>query len=236
MRRTFRRVAVILGLATATLFVVASPASAHVTVNPNVASQGDYTTVAFRVPNEKDSATTVKVAVYFPTDTPIASVAVKPVPGWTAETQSAKLATPITTDDGQVTEAISQITWTATGSAAIQPGQFEEFEVSLGPLPKTNQVVFKALQTYSDGDVVRWIDLPNADGSEPEHPAPVLHLTAASTGDVAAPAPAQAATAGTSSGGTGSAGLIWGIIGTVLGAAGLIISLLGFRAAKAGRM
>ena len=44
-----------------------------------------------------------------------------------------------------------------------------------------DQIVFKALQTYSDGDIVRWIDEP-ADGVELEHPAPVLKLTKA-TGD-----------------------------------------------------
>ena len=35
-------------------------------------------------------------------------------------------------------------------------------------------MVFKALQTYSDGNVVRWIEEPVDGGEEPEHPAPVL--------------------------------------------------------------
>ena len=37
--------------------------------------------------------------------------------------------------------------------------------------------MFKALQTYSNGDIVRWIDLQQPGQSEPEHPAPVLLLT-----------------------------------------------------------
>jgi hypothetical protein len=87
--------------------------------------------------------------------------------------EKSKLAAPVKTDDGEVTEAVSKITWTAAGAdAAIKPGQFLEFEVSAGPLPEVDQIVFKSLQTYSDGDIVRWIEEPTADGKEPEHPAP----------------------------------------------------------------
>jgi periplasmic copper chaperone A len=35
---------------------------------------------------------------------------------------------------------------------------------------------FKALQRYSDGEAVRWIEPAKADGNEPEHPAPTLKL------------------------------------------------------------
>jgi hypothetical protein len=31
-------------------------------------------------------------------------------------------------------------------------------------------------QTYSDGEVVRWIDSTPKSGEEPEHPAPTLEL------------------------------------------------------------
>jgi periplasmic copper chaperone A len=66
------------------------------------------------------------------------------------------------------------------GLTQVKPGQFREFDVSLGPLPKTDRIVFKALQTYSDGDIVRWIDVPQDGQAEPEHPAPVLKLPPAS--------------------------------------------------------
>ena len=42
--------------------------------------------------------------------------------------------------------------------------------------------MFKATQTYSNGEEVAWIEDTPASGEEPEHPAPVLKLTAA-TGD-----------------------------------------------------
>ena len=83
---------------------------------------------------------------------------------------STKLAKPVTTDDGQVTEAVSQITWTATG-VGIPPQQFGLFTVSVGQLPSnTKKLTFKALQTYSDGTIVRWIEVPVKGTPRPEHP------------------------------------------------------------------
>jgi uncharacterized protein YcnI len=153
--------------------LAAGPAFAHVSVDPSEANQGGYATLTFKVPNEKDDASTVQVEVEIPTDHPIASVSVQPVPGWTATVAKTTLPTPVETEGGQVTEAVSKITWSG---GEIQPGQFQQFPVSMGPLPETDEIVFKALQTYSDGDVVRWIEATPANGEEPEFPAPVLTL------------------------------------------------------------
>jgi uncharacterized protein YcnI len=210
-----KRAAVVTAVAGLVL-AVAAPADAHVTVNPNTATPGGYTKVTFRVPNETDNATTTKLEVAFPAGQPIASVSVKPVTGWTAAPTRSKLATPIKAHDHEITEAVSRIVWTADANSAIKPGQFQEFDVSLGPLPASGQLVFKALQTYSDGTVVRWIDEPSADGTEPEHPAPVLKLAAA-----AAPAATQAPAAAPASSGTrtpGVIGLIAGVLALLLAA------------------
>src|SRR5947208_3243408 len=104
-----RSAAAAAGLAAAVL--VAAPASAHVTVSSANAQQGGYTKITFRVPNEKDSAVTNTVEVDLPQGTPIASVSIKPVVGWTAVATKTKLATPIKNDDGEVTEAVSKIVW-----------------------------------------------------------------------------------------------------------------------------
>jgi periplasmic copper chaperone A len=229
------RAGAVAATAAAILLAVAGPASAHVTVNPNTAAPGDYTKIAFRVPNETDSTDTTKLEVNLPTDTPIASVSLRPVQGWVAVAVKSKLAKPIKTDDGDVTEAITKITWTAAAGAAIKPGQFQEFELSLGPLPDAKQVVFKALQTYSDGSIVRWIDEPTTDGSEPEHPAPVLKLAAAAAPDTAAAAGAPtvaAAAADTSDDSdSGNGGTVWGIAALVVALAGLVLGLLAYRKA-----
>jgi uncharacterized protein YcnI len=168
--------------AAAAVAIVASAGavSAHVTVNPDTASQGGFTKLTFGVPDEKERASTTKVQVFLPADQPLGSVSVKPHPGWKTVVTKAKLAKPIKTDDGQVTEAVSAITWIATSpAAATKPGEFDEFEVSAGPLPKAASMEFKVLQTYSDADVVRWIEPATANGAEPAHPAPTLKLTPA---------------------------------------------------------
>jgi uncharacterized protein YcnI len=194
------------GLATA----LAAPASAHVSVNPQTAEQGGFSALTFRVPTEKDDASTTKVQVAFPSDTPLASVSVKPVPGWTYQVTKNKLAQPIQSDDGPITDAVSQITWTASSpDTAVKPGEFQEFGVSAGPLPKTAAISFKALQTYSDGSVVRWIDTQTPGGPEAEHPAPTLT-------DAASKSSVNTAI------GLGIAGIAFGALGGLLG--GLALS------------
>jgi uncharacterized protein YcnI len=211
-------------------FAFPTAASAHVTVNPNTATQGGYTKVTFRVPNEKDDASTTKLEIALPTDKPIASVSLKPVQGWTAATETSKLATPIKTDDGEITEAISKITWTASAGAEIKPHTFQEFDVSLGPLPATDQIVFKALQTYSDGEIVRWIDEPAA-GVEADHPAPVLKLAKKPDAAATSPAPTVAAEDDDSDGGGDGTATALGVAGLILGLAGLVVAVLAFRRA-----
>jgi uncharacterized protein YcnI len=230
MRKTLGRTGVVLVGAIAGV-LLAAPAFAHVTVNPNSATQGGYTKLTFRVPNEKDAANTVALEVDLPQDTPIASVSVKPVPGWTAVTTKTTLATPIKSDDGDITQAVTQIVWTASPDAVIKPGQFQEFDVSVGPLPQVDQIVFKALQKYSDGETVRWIDEPKA-GVDAQHPAPVLKLAKASTATDApassvsvngAPAPPDTASGSDS---TAKAALGVGIAALVIALAGVGLALL----------
>ncbi|MEY9860982.1 uncharacterized protein YcnI [Catenulispora sp. GAS73] len=240
-----RRTTVLLATAVVSLVAAASAAEAHVTVNPNTEPQGGYAKVSFRVPNEEANASTTSLEVDIPVDHPIASVSVRPVPGWTATATTSQLATPIKTDDGQVTQAVSKIVWTG---GKIDPGQFQEFDVSLGPLPKdTDKIVFKALQTYSDGTVVRWIDVQQPGQPEPGHPAPVLHLTPAAatgtgtntgtgttTGSTAtgapttAPSVSLAADANSDTAATAKAAGTSDSAARTLGIAGLGIGVLGF--------
>lgn len=222
----------VLGATGAALVVLAAPASAHVTVNPPTTPGGGYGKVTFRVPTESDTASTTKLEVVLPADHPLASVSVRPVPGWTARTTMTKLAKPLTTDDGRITEAVSRITWTASPGAAIRPGQFQEFDVSAGPLPDSGTLTFKALQTYSDGSVVRWIDPTRKGQPEPEHPAPVLTLTPAADDEAAAAAtPTPAADQDHDSGsGTATAALVVSVVALVVALAGAALAFVRRRA------
>jgi uncharacterized protein YcnI len=125
----------------------------------------------------------VQLEVEFPTKYPIPFVSVKPMPGWTITREKTTLAKPVKSEDGEITEAVSKVTWVAT-DGGLNPGEFDLFTISAGPLPtKPNKLVFKALQTYSDGDVVRWIQATAKGAPEPEFPAPTLTLTKAASAD-----------------------------------------------------
>jgi periplasmic copper chaperone A len=119
----------------------------------------------------------------------------------------------------------------------IQPGQFDEFEVSVGPLPDdTDQILFPTLQTYQGGEVVRWIDEPLPSGEEPEHPAPALTLVdadgehggsgdegeATADGEQAADSAGVTVENAATQDDVESANLL-GIIGIVVGALGLLV-------------
>ena len=181
MRRVVRLLSCVAGMSI--LFVVlASAASAHVTVSAADATQSGYTVLTFQVPTESEKASTVGVQVELP-DTPLAQVLDRPQPGWTFSSVTKRLTTPISTDDGVVTQAISQVEWKASPGAGIKPGQFDQFVLSVGPLPKADSMTFKVIQSYSDGSQVAWIEVPAPGSSaEPEHPAPVLKLSPASSG------------------------------------------------------
>ncbi|MEV0398145.1 YcnI family copper-binding membrane protein [Polymorphospora rubra] len=229
LRRSVTAAAVLtLGAVLGAVLGVAAPASAHITVNPNEADQGGYARLAFRVPNESDEASTTKVEVFFPEDAPVASVTTMPVPGWTVAVEKRAVNPPLEVHGSQVTEAVAKITWTASSDdTGVQPGEFQEFPVSAGPLPEVDRMVFRALQTYSDGNVVRWIDPPAAaGGEEPASPAPVLTLAAAPAEGTPTAGPSVEAVPASSTDDGGSNA--WGIAGLVAGLAGLVLGGLAY--------
>ena len=151
-------------------------AQAHVTVQPKTAEGGGFSVVAFRVPNERDDASTTQVRVTLPTDQPIGSVQTTPVAGWKITTATRQLDTPIDMFGEQLDTVVSEVTWTAT-DGGIGPGQFQDFAVGLGQLPKSGELVFNTLQTYSSGEKVNWNQVSTDPSVEPEHPAPILRIT-----------------------------------------------------------
>ena len=150
-------------------------ASAHVTLQPSTAPADGFTRLDVRVPNERDDAATVKVDVQLPPG--FAFVSYEPRPGWMVAVERAKAEQPIEVEGGfEVDEEVRQITWSG---GRIGPGEFVDFGLSLR-MPKGeagDKLTFKALQTYDDGDVVRWIGPEDAD-----EPAPIVTLTGASSG------------------------------------------------------
>lgn len=71
------------------------------------------------------------------------------------------------------------------GGPALKPGVDAEHKIEVKQLPDAEEIAFKTVETYSDGKLSRWIELPTG-GEEPGQPAPALKLQAPAAG--AAPA------------------------------------------------
>jgi uncharacterized protein YcnI len=143
-------------LATLAAFLVLAPAaSAHVTVIPAAARPGETRTLTLRVLNERADANTVGVQVFIPAGTRFEA---KPRARWTTATKP------------------GEVDWTAETGESIGGETAKDFQLTVGPLPRTERLVLKVLQRYSDGEIVRWIQDPK-DGAE--RPAPFVQLTRA---------------------------------------------------------
>ncbi|WP_405881181.1 YcnI family protein [Streptomyces sp. NBC_01136] len=242
------RIAAAGAVAASAVLAASAPAFAHVSVQPeDEAAKGGYAVVDFKVPNERDNASTTKVEVNFPTDHPLASVMPQPLDGWSVQVSKSKPAKPVTLHGEKISEAVSKVTWTATGKG-IEPGFFQKFPLSVGALPEdTAELVFKAIQTYDNKEVVRWIEPQQEGQEEPENPAPVLALSAASTDGhhgssataedasdtsaAGAKATTEAASSsdGTSSDGTDTTARVLGVVGIAVGVAGVAYGVLAGR-------
>jgi periplasmic copper chaperone A len=143
---------------------------------------------------------------------------------------------PNESDSARTTEAVTTITWSATEGGGLLPDQFGEFEVSAGPFPQDiGSLAFPTIQTYSDGEVARWVQPVEPGAPEPESPAPMLepaadhgsHDSEATQAESAAIAPASASTDGDDPLARGLAG-----VAVALAAAALLRSVLAGRRAR----
>lgn len=144
-------------LATVLLVLGVAPAWAHVSVSPDEAARGATATFTFTVPNEEAPATTTAVEIVWPDRVTFDRVTPVDKAGWTATTTE---------------HSVKWSGGTISGTAK------ESFSLTVGPMPNDDSIPFKAVQTYNDGQVVRWIDVPTG-AEEPDHPAPVVSLTGA---------------------------------------------------------
>jgi uncharacterized protein len=177
------RLLLVIAIATGSLAVVGA-AQAHVTVHPNALPAAGFTVINIQVPNERGNASTVKVDVKFPAGVFTASTAA--VPGWKGRVITKKLPQPVQIEPGfSVSSRVDRVVFSG---GRIGPGQFQSFPVSL-LVPKGKPgtlLTFKALQTYSNGEVVRWIGNQSADEPAPQvvlrpEGSPVLDYPAGAT-------------------------------------------------------
>ncbi|CAN5520543.1 hypothetical protein BH10ACT6_BH10ACT6_01680 [soil metagenome] len=234
-RKTFRTSGIAaLALGAAALLATSAPlsASAHVSLESNTATPGSYDTLTFRVPNEAtDGSATNKVTLTLPSDKGLlATVSYIPVPGWTAELVTTRLATPVVNGDQTTTEAVTQVIWTATVGAEYGEGALGVFKLFVGPIPQVGKITIPVEQGYTDGKVVSWGQAPDGD-----NPAPLLYITDKPVADHDADSAPQTtvsdehAPAASSDSGTDIVARTLGGVGLVLGAVALVIAIVGRR-------
>jgi uncharacterized protein YcnI len=190
--------AAVLGLVVAVV-AAASPAWAHVEVSADKTQAGaTNVTVTFKGEAESTTAGIRSEQVFLPEGITSQQVHLAKAPaGWTFTTAADS--------------------FTVSGPA-LPIGTDAAWSVLIDKLPATaSQLVFKTIETYGDGEVVRWITEQQPGQPEPEHPAPVLKLTGAVATSVApSPGPSPAAVTPTPApAGSGGSG-VWWIVGAVV--------------------
>jgi len=164
--RSLRRTGVFTTVALALAVATAGPAAAHAEVEAEGARALDQNVeLTFAAESESGTAGINKLEVILPEGIVPQDLTYEEGPkGW-------------------------KFTPTARGYTVAGPklavGEDVEYVLTVRQLPDAEEVVFKTLQTYSDGKVDRWIELEEeseGDGHGHGHPAPRLALKAAAPG------------------------------------------------------
>ncbi|MFJ9586155.1 DUF1775 domain-containing protein [Streptomyces acidicola] len=157
-----RRVALAGAAALAATLALAAPAAAHVEVEADTPQAlAEDVTLTFVSEAESDSAGFTELRVVLPEGIAPEDVTLDEAPkGWKFKA----------TSDG----------YTVAGPA-LKAGVDGEHKVRVRQLPDAKELAFKTVETYSDGKISRWIELPTG-GEDSEQPAPVLELKAAAPG------------------------------------------------------
>ncbi|KAI8802218.1 hypothetical protein BJ742DRAFT_873393 [Cladochytrium replicatum] len=176
----------------AAILYLAAIATAHVTIQPNVAIPGSYSVLNARVPHGCAGSPTVSVSVKIPAN--VFSVKPKNVPNWIVEIGLRPRDPPIVSEGVTVNTTIDTITWSTNTSTAILDSFFEDFPFQ-AQLPKPDadgsKIYFQINQTCVEG-FTYWGELPpNASA----HPAPALTLRANGTALNAQSTPANSTSA-----------------------------------------
>ncbi|WP_405911260.1 DUF1775 domain-containing protein [Streptomyces sp. NBC_00828] len=160
--RATRRVGLVGAAALTATLAMAGTASAHAEVEADTPQAlAENVTLSFVSEAESSSAGFTELRIVLPDGIAPADVSLDEAPkGWTFKA----------TADGYT-----------VGGAALKTGVDAEHKIKVRQLPDAKEIAFKTVETYSDGEVSRWIELPSG-GEEPEQPAPLLELKAAAPG------------------------------------------------------
>ncbi len=141
---TSRRATLAAGAALAAWALLASPASAHIQVRPTEAAPLDPTLWTVLVPNERAQATT-RVELAIPEG--VAPFSYADLPGWRRELTFNK------------DRSVRSIVW----EGRLAGEGLAQFQFLATTPEQQGEIAWKALQTYENGQVVRWIGAPDSE-------------------------------------------------------------------------
>ncbi len=208
------------------VLALAPPAAAQVSIVPDRVDGGGTHTFAFRLANERADTKSTRLELVFPPTPPVAYVKVDPAPGWTVAVRPRPLDAPIEAGGKVIREAAATLVFEG---GAVAPRQFEQFLVTMGPLPADGRLLFEATQTFANGAVAHW--------NQTTSPAPAITFGAGPVAPAAEagaqqPVPADGDAAAVpvdqvpqSTGGPPFA-VLWGAFGLAL----VVLAVVGYRA------
>ena len=176
-----------MGFATEMVALAPSASARVVVTSPDAKPGAESATLVFTVPNVSEKYGTIQIQIDLSHGTPFTQVRAQQLPGWSVRKTATPLPEPVRVDGRRIDQAVTAVNWIASGTG-IRPGEFQEFRLSVGPLPKFGPLVLPVLQWYSNHTTVQWGQIVRPDGDQPRHPAPVLQI-----GSIKAPAPAPVA-------------------------------------------
>lgn len=131
---------------------------AHVVLQDGAAAADASYRAVFRVGHGCDGSATTGLRVTLPAG--FNGAQPMPKPGWTVVTKVGKLAVPYENHGKTVTEGVTEITWTANGSANALPAAYYDEFVLRGTTPaKPGPLWFAVVQSCEQG-VNAWVDVP----------------------------------------------------------------------------
>ncbi len=161
-RRRLRRLGIAIVGALVVVGVAAGPAAAHAEVTASdPRALAENVTLSFTSEAESETAGISELRVVLPQGIAPDAVTLKDAP------KEWKLTA---TPDGY-----------AIGGPALATGTDAEYSVTVRQLPDEKSLAFKTLETYGEGKISRWIEVPT-NGEKVDNPAPVLKLGAAAPG------------------------------------------------------
>jgi len=158
----------------ALMLALATPAAAHVVIEPPEVAANSYARLAFRVGHGCGAASTIAVEVALPEG--VAMARPMPKPGWEIAIETRALARPVSSGHGLVREAPASIAWRG---GPLPDAHYDEFVMMIrAPDTAGTTLVFPVVQRCESGAQHAWVELADAANPRPRSPAPLLRLGA----------------------------------------------------------